>query len=85
MREKELEHLAATLGWPREQTQRLLEEVATLFHQTVEEYVRSRHAELRRAGMRNEAIYRQIREEIRHWRFRAPELSLRQIRRLIYG
>jgi hypothetical protein len=84
--EAEVDHLARALGVPRDQAERLLEEARTAFHQTLPDFVRSRHAEYRqRQGLRNQEIYRRIQEDIRNWRFRAPEVSERQIRRMIHG
>jgi hypothetical protein len=47
--------------------------------------VARRHGELRAEGLRNEAIYERIREEVRQRRFAAPPLTPRQVRRIIYG
>lgn len=65
--------------------ERLVEEVLVAYGDTVEEWVRSRHIRLQRQGLSNEAIYRTIAGELKHRRFAANSLSLRQIRRLIYG
>jgi hypothetical protein len=82
----ELEQLATALGLPREETERLVEEVRAVFDQTLPDFVKRRHAEYkRRMGLRNDEIYRRIREDVRSWRFRAPEITERQVRRMIYG
>lgn len=84
--EEQLDHLAVTLGLPQDRLARLLEEVRTLYGMTLPDFVKSRHAEYRqRMGLRNEDIYRRILEDIREWRFKAPEVSIRQIRRMIHG
>lgn len=84
--EKLLDHLAVTLGLAPEQVSRLLEEVRSLYHETLPDFVRSRHEEYKqRMGLRNEEIYRRIQDDIRRWRFKAPEVTVRQIRRMIHG
>ncbi len=65
--------------------ERMVEEVLLAYGDTVEEWVRSRHIRLQRQGLSNEAIYRAIAVELKSRRFASPPLSLRQIRRLIYG
>jgi hypothetical protein len=84
--ETRLDQLATALGLPRDQAARLLEEVRTVFHQTLPDFVRSRHGEYKsRMGLRNDEIYRRIQDDIRDWRFRASDVSIRQIRRMIHG
>lgn len=65
--------------------ERLMEEFLIYFNQTVEEWVRSRHYQLQRQGYKNEDIYSIIANEIETRRFTSEPLSIRQIRRLIYG
>jgi hypothetical protein len=82
----EIDHLATALGLPRDRAVRLLEEARTVFHETLPAFVRGRHQEYKgRMRLRNDEIYRRIQEDVRLWRFRAPDLSLRQIRRMIHG
>jgi hypothetical protein len=63
----------------------LLDDLWAFTEETVEEFVRRRHGELQREGLRNEAIYRRLAEEAAGGRFRGAPLSLRQVRRIIYG
>jgi hypothetical protein len=63
----------------------LLEDLKAFTDETSEEFVRRRHAELQREGLRNEAIYRRLATEIASGRFKSPPLSLRQVRRIVYG
>ena len=51
----------------------------------VEEFVARRHRELQAEGLRNDEIFARIADEICARRFAAPQLTERQIRRLIYG
>jgi len=79
------EHLERTMGLSRSEALRVIDEVVNYFSETVDEFVRRRHAELRADGLRNEAIYDRIREELHGRRFAAPPLTRRQVRRMIYG
>jgi hypothetical protein len=63
----------------------LLDDLWTFTEETAEEFVRRRHGELQREGLRNEAIYRRLGEEAAAGRFRSPPLSIRQVRRIVYG
>ena len=84
--EREFDRLAASLGWSPEQVARILDEVRSFYSNTVSSFVQARHFEYKnRLGLRNEEIYPRIQEDVRRWRFRAPELTVRQIRRMIYG
>ena len=47
--------------------------------------IQARHLELKAQGLNNEDIYTSIQQEIEKRRFKAPSLSIRQIRRIIYG
>jgi hypothetical protein len=63
----------------------LVAEVLAYLDDSVEQFVRRRHRELQREGLRNPQIYRQVAQEAAQLRFRAEALSARQIRRLVYG
>jgi hypothetical protein len=77
-------YLAASTGLPRSTAVRVIADVTSYFSETVEEFVRRRHAELRR-GQRNDEIWPLIAAELGQRRFAAPALSERQLRRLVYG
>ena len=62
-----------------------MEEVISFYGETPEVFVVRRHRELKAEGLRNSAIYARVAAEMDSWRFRAPRLSERQIRRIIYG
>jgi len=64
---------------------RLVNEVLAFLAETPEDYIRRRHMRLQGQGLSNQEIFGRIAEELQQWRFRAPELSERQIRRVIYG
>jgi hypothetical protein len=64
---------------------RVIADVTTYFSETIEEFVRRRHAELRRGQQKNDEIWPVIAAELSQRRFAAPGLSERQLRRLVYG
>ncbi len=76
--------LAASTGLPQSTAIRVIADVTTYFSETVEEFVRRRHAELQRAQRKNDEIWPVIAAELRQRRFPAPGLSERQLRRLVY-
>ena len=78
-------HLSATLGLDRRQAARAIEEVLAYFDEPVADYVARRHRELQAQGVANSVIYGRLARELESARFRAPDLSERQLRRIIYG
>lgn len=78
-------HLAASTGLSPPTAVRVIADVASYFSETVEEFVRRRHAELRQRQRKNEEIWPLIEAELRQHRFAAPGLSERQLRRIVYG
>ncbi len=73
------------LGLSRAQATRAVDEVLDSLGLEVDEFIARRHAELQAQGGTNSEIFDRIAEELRALRFKAPELSARQIRRRIYG
>lgn len=78
-------HLTRTsvLG-PGEAT-RVVAEVLAYFSESANEYVQRRHGELQSRGLTNEQIFARIAAELPARRVAAPELSVRQLRRIVYG
>lgn len=70
---------------PAEMLDRLLADIWDMSALTCQEWVQRRHAELQRAGHANERIWRQIADELPTRRFAAGAVSLRQLRRMVYG
>lgn len=64
---------------------RVVAEVVAYFGEPVHDYVRRRHTELKQRGLTNDRIFDEITAELSTRRFAAPELSVRQLRRLVYG
>ncbi|MBI9097210.1 MAG: hypothetical protein JEY91_01970 [Spirochaetaceae bacterium] len=63
----------------------LLEDLGDYFSRDIKDYIGYRHHQLHSEGKRNNEIYLQIQNELKERRFAAPEMSIRQIRRAIYG
>jgi hypothetical protein len=79
-----LDHLERT-GVSRSQAARLVEDVLAYFGETSEEFVRRRHRELQGDGVANAQSFTVIARELAQRRVAGPQLSERQIRRVIYG
>lgn len=78
-------HLGRSTGLPAGTAERAIADVVAYFSDTVEGFVRRRHRELRAEHVANAVIWSQLGEEISRRRFNAPELSERQLRRMVYG
>ena len=78
-------HVAASTGLPEPTAARVVADVTAYFGETVEDYVRRRHEELRRRQRKNDEIWPAIAAELATRRFAAPDLSERQLRRIVYG
>jgi len=79
------QRLQSVLGLSQKQATRAVDEVLDSLGLEVDEYIARRHGELQAEGGNNPEIFERIAEELRALRFKAPELSARQIRRRIYG
>jgi hypothetical protein len=79
-----LDHLESS-GISRSQAARLVDDVLAYFSETPEEFVRRRHRELQAGGAANTVSFATIARELAQRRVAAPQLSERQIRRVIYG
>ena len=77
--------LQSVLGLSGTQASRAVDEVLDSLGLEVDEFIARRHGELQAQGENNAEIFERIAEELRALRFKAPELSARQIRRRIYG
>ncbi|GAA3550125.1 hypothetical protein GCM10022263_41420 [Nocardioides daeguensis] len=80
-----LRHVQDSTGLGPAEATRLVQDVLAFHDETVEGWVRRRHAELRLLGARNDDIFARLREELRTTVVAAPDLSERQLRRIIYG
>ena len=80
-----LEHLQRTTGFAPGEARRVVEDVLAWCAEDTEAFVRRRHRELRSRGTANPEAFERIAQELTTRRVAAPALSLRQIRRVIYG
>jgi hypothetical protein len=64
---------------------RLVNEVLSYLDERPEEFVCRRHRALQSEGLSNSEIFARLTAELARWRFRSPQYSERQLRRLIYG
>jgi hypothetical protein len=80
-----VDHLVRSTPLARGEAARVVLDVLAYFGETAEEFVRRRHRELRARGLTNQVIFEQIADELPHRAVAPPELSLRQLRRIVYG
>jgi hypothetical protein len=80
-----LDHLVRTTTLSRGEAVRVVGEVVAFFHEPLDVFVKRRHGELQAEGLLNPVIFAQLLDELRFVRLSAPQLTERQIRRLIYG
>lgn len=78
-------HLERTTRLERLEAERILDEILAYFSETPQEFVCRRHSELQAESLTNPVIFERIAAELARRRFPSPALSLRQIRRVIYG
>jgi hypothetical protein len=78
-------HVIATTGLSPDTATRVIAEVVAYFDETVEDFVRRRHHELRLRQLKNAQIWPALAVEIGTRRFGAPEMTERQLRRIVYG
>jgi hypothetical protein len=80
-----IDHLTRTTGLSPGEAGRVVADVLAYFDEPVEDYVRRRHRELKARGRTNDQIFTGIAAELPHRRVGAPELTHRQLRRIVYG
>ena len=80
-----ISHVVATTSSTPGEAARVIDDVIAFHAQPVEVYVRDRHARLQAYGARNPEIFARIAEELAARVVAAPELSERQLRRIVYG
>jgi hypothetical protein len=80
-----LAYLVRTSRLSRAEATRLVDEVLSFLDERPEEFVCRRHRVLQSQGLSNEQIFCRLASELRRRRFRAPDYSERQLRRIIYG
>ena len=80
-----VEQVCRTTGMPAADARRVVDDVVAFFTATTEDYVRRRHHDLQLRGVRNDTSFAVIADELRRYPVRAPALSARQMRRIVYG
>ncbi len=78
-------YLVRTTPLSHGEATRVVGDVFAYLGETPEGYVRRRHLVLQAEGLSNPEIFARLQVELEQWRFRAPGLTERQIRRIIYG
>ena len=79
------DHLRRAYGLPDPVIKQLWQDLLIFFQDDPEEYIRRRHLELQDQGLKNDEIYPLLLSEVPQTLFPGPKLSVRQIRRIIYG
>jgi len=80
-----LRHVQDSTGLTSAEATRLVHDILAFHDETVQAWVRRRHAELKARGAKNDAIFDRLRAELRSTVVAAPDLSQRQLRRIVYG
>jgi hypothetical protein len=80
-----VDRIATSTGLSPAEAARVVGDVLAFHAEPVEDYVRRRHAELKTYGAKNPEIFARIAEELAGRVVAAPELTERQLRRLVYG
>ncbi|KAF4407061.1 MULTISPECIES: hypothetical protein [Streptomyces] len=80
-----IDHLVRSTPLGRGEAARVVLDVLAYFDETVEAFVRRRHRELQSSGLANAEIFERIAAELPHRAVAPPGLSLRQLRRIVYG
>lgn len=63
----------------------LMDDLWAFTEETAEDFIKRRHGDLQREGLRNETIFRRLTLEAAAGRYKSRSLTLRQVRRIIYG
>jgi hypothetical protein len=80
-----VDRVASSTGLSTAAAARVIDDVLAWYAEPVEAFVRRRHAELQLFGRRNADIYPVILTELRDRVVAPPQLSERQLRRMIYS
>jgi ribulose kinase len=80
-----VDHLIRTCPLSPAEATRVVADVLGYFSEEPADFVRRRHRELKERGLSNDAAFELIAVEIPRRRYGPPDLSLRQLRRIVYG
>jgi hypothetical protein len=78
-------YLVRTTRLSQAEAARLVDEVLSFLGERPDEFVCRRHRAMQGEGLSNSEIFARLVGELARWRFRAPQYSERQLRRMIYG
>lgn len=85
MHDELVDHLTRSTPLSRGEALRVVQDVLAFFGETTQEYVRRRHRELQAQGLVNAEIFQRIEADLKYRAVAPPELTLRQLRRMVYG
>ncbi|MDX2526763.1 hypothetical protein ACSCB1_21150 [Streptomyces europaeiscabiei] len=85
MHDELVDHLTRSSPLNRGEALRVIQDVLAYFDETTEAYVRRRHRELQAQGLVNATIFERIEADLKYRAVAPPELTLRQLRRMVYG
>ncbi|MFC9928746.1 hypothetical protein [Streptomyces sp. NPDC127190] len=85
MHDELVDHLTRSTPLNRGEALRVIQDVLAYFDETIQEFVRRRHRELQAQGLVNTEIFERIEADLRYRAVAPPELTLRQLRRMVYG
>ncbi|MER6084130.1 hypothetical protein [Streptomyces sp. NPDC001833] len=85
MHDELVDHLMRSSPLSRGEALRVIQEVLAYFDETTADYVRRRHRELQAEGLVNAEIFDRIAADLKYRAVAPPELTLRQLRRMVYG
>lgn len=80
-----MRHVSASTGLPESVAARVVADVVAHFGETTEEFVRRRHRLLQTRGLRNDEIWPRIAAELGARVVAPGTVSLRRLRRIVYG
>lgn len=80
-----VQRVASSTGLSPAVAARVVDDVLAFHREPVEDYVRRRHAHLQTYGAKNAEIFATVAAELRGRLVAAPELTERQLRRIVYG
>ena len=80
-----VDHLTRSSPLSRGEALRVIQDVLAYFDETTTEFVRRRHRALQAQGLVNAEIFERIEADLKSRAVAPPELTLRQLRRIVYG
>jgi hypothetical protein len=79
-----VDRIADSAGLSRDEAARVIDDVLAWYREPVEDYVRRRHAQHHLSGRHNPETFALIAHELTGRVVAPPELSERQLRRIVY-